>query len=181
MTNRVTNVNIETMKNKYLLGVFGDEEHLLDAFEDLKANSYKIEEVYSPYPIHEILTGMGHKTRMTHAAFALGVVAVLGLLGFMYYAAVISWPLIYGGKPFNAFPSFIVVTLVATILIVTLGTLFFFSARAKIFPGKKAEIIHEGATDDKFVIVFNASDIKDNKDELYRLLKRHGVEDIVEK
>jgi len=157
------------------MGVFDDEDNLIQAFEKVKEMGIRPIEVYTPYPIHEILEGMGKKTRITHAAFFYGIFGALGVLGFLYYAAVISWPLHYGGKPFNSFPSFIVVSIVATILIITLLTLFTFSARAKIFPGKEAEIFHKQATDDKFVIVFDAEGFGEKADEINSIIKEHGI------
>ncbi|WP_297098189.1 DUF3341 domain-containing protein [uncultured Draconibacterium sp.] len=162
------------MSKKYILGVFDDEATLVDAFEKLKDKGVMPVEVYTPYPVHEILEGMPIKTRITHAAFFYGLFAALGILGFLTYAASISWPLHYGGKPFNAFPSFIVVTIVATILAITLLTLFTFSARAKIFPGKKAEIFHEQATDDKFVMVFDEAGIANDSESVKSILTEHG-------
>lgn len=160
---------------KYILGVFEDEATLVDAFEKIKAKGILPIEVYSPYPIHEILEGMGKKTRITHAAFFYGLFAAVGILGFLTYAAAIDWPLKYGGKPFNAFPSFIVVTIVATILSITLLTLFTFSARAKIFPGKKPEIFHNRATDDRFVIVLDKESLGQNAETIQSIIKEHGV------
>ncbi|WP_297086955.1 DUF3341 domain-containing protein [uncultured Draconibacterium sp.] len=162
------------MSKKYMLGVFNDEATLVDAFEKLKNKGLTPVEVYTPYPVHEILEGMPIKTRITHAAFFFGLFAAIGILGFLTYAAVYSWPLHYGGKPFNAFPSFIVVTIVATILSITLLTLFTFSARANIFPGKKAKIFHERATDDKFVMVFDEADIVKNSELVKTILTEHG-------
>lgn len=162
------------MNKGYFTGVFHDEESLVKAFGRLRDVGIKPEEVYTPYPIHAILDGMGNKTRITHAAFFYGLFAVIGLLGFMYYVSVIDWPLIFGGKPFNAFPSFIVVTIVATILIITLATLFTFSVRAKIFPGKKAEIVHLGATDDKFVMLFSDSIGKEKEEIVVNIIQEHG-------
>lgn len=162
------------MSKKYMLGVFNDEATLVDAFEKIKAKGVLPVEVYTPYPIHEILEGMGKKTRITHAAFFYGLFAAVGILSFLTYAAVIDWPLQYGGKPFNAFPSFIVVTIVATILSITLLTLFTFSARAKIFPGKKAEIVHPRATDDKFVIVLDPESLGSNAKVVEKIIKEHG-------
>ena len=162
------------MSEKYILGVFDDEATLVDAFEKLKDKGVMPVEVYTPYPVHEILEGMPIKTRITHAAFFYGLFAALGILGFLTYAASISWPLHYGGKPFNAFPSFIVVTIVATILSITLLTLFTFSVRAKVFPGKKAEIFHERATDDKFVMVFDEAGIENDRESLKAILTEHG-------
>lgn len=162
------------MSKDYILGVFDDEATLVDAFEKIKSKGVLPLEVYTPYPIHEILEGMGKKTRITHAAFFYGLFAALGILAFLTYAAVIDWPLRYGGKPFNAFPSFIVVTIVATILSITLLTLFTFSARAEIFPGKKAKIFHERATDDKFVMVFSKDVLGNNEKEIQSIITEHG-------
>lgn len=162
------------MTKNFILGVFDDEATLVNAFKKLKDKGVLPVEVYTPYPVHEILEGMPIKTRITHAAFFYGLFAALGILGFLTYAAVIDWPLRYGGKPFNAFPSFIVVTIVATILVITLLTLFTFSARAKIFPGKKAEIFHKRATDDKFVMVFDEERIENDSVAVKSILTEHG-------
>ncbi len=162
------------MNKEYILGVFNDEESLVEAFEKVKKKGIMPVEVYTPYPVHKILEGMGNKTKITHAAFFYGLFAAIGILGFLSYAAGISWPLQYGGKPFNAFPSFIIVTIVATILSITLLTLFTFSARAKIFPGKKPEIIHERATDDKFVMVLDKKSLGKENDSIRSIIKELG-------
>ncbi len=161
--------------NDFLLGVFNDEESLIEAFGKVKEKGIQPVEVYTPYPVHEILEGMGKKSFITHAAFAYGVLSALGIIGFLYYAAVISWPLNYGGKPFNAFPSFITVTIVATILCITLLTLFTFSIRAKIFPGKHPEIFHPRATDDKFVMVLDKSSLGENSEIVQAIISEHGA------
>lgn len=162
------------MTKDYILGVFKDEESLVSAFGKVKEKGIIPVEVYTPYPVHEILEGMGNKTRITHAAFFYGLFAALGILAFLTYAASYSWPLNYGGKPFNSFPSFIVVTIVATILSVTLLTLFTFSARAKIFPGKVPEIFHERATDDRFVMVIDKKSLGNNKDAINSIISEYG-------
>lgn len=162
------------MNKEYILGVFNNEENLVEAFEKVKEKGVQPVEVYTPYPIHKILEEMGNKTRITHAAFFYGLFAVVGVLAFLSYAAGISWPLQYGGKPFNSFPSFIVVTIVATILSITVLTLFTFSARAKIFPGKKPEIIHERATDDKFVMVLDKKSLGSENDSIESIIKKYG-------
>lgn len=170
-----------TMNKKYLIGVFNDEHTLIDAFEQALKKGVVIEEVYTPYPIHEILHGMKNKTRITYAAFFYGVMAVTLLIGGMYYAAVIDWPLHFGGKPFNTFPSFIVVTIVATILTITILTLFTFSARSKIYPGKKANIIDVRATDDKFIILLDQENMGIDKPEVTALFQNNGATEIYEK
>jgi hypothetical protein len=162
------------MNKEYILGVFKDEESLVEAFEKVKQKGILPIEVYTPYPVHEILEGMGNKTRISHAAFFFGLFSAAGILTFLTWAATISWPLNYGGKPTNSFPSFIVVTIVATILSITLLTLFTFSARAKIFPGKVPEIVHERATNDRFVMVLDKNKLGENADSIQQIITEHG-------
>lgn len=169
------------MNKKYLVGVFDDEHTLVDAFENALVKGVVVEEVYTPYPIHEILQGMKTKTHISYAAFFFGVAAVVLLIGGMYYAAVIDWPLHFGGKPFNTFPSFIVVTIVGTILLITLGTLFTFSVRSKIYPGKKADIIDIRATDDKFIILLDQEKMGIEKPEITKLFQSYGATEVYEK
>ena len=163
------------MNKDYLLGVFNDEDSLVEAFQKIKAKGIKPVEVFMPYPVHEIIEGMGKKTRITHAAFFYGLFAAIGILSFMYWAAAINWLMFYGGKPPGSFPSFIVVTIVATILSITLLTLITFSVRAQIFPGKIPEIYHQRATDDKFVIVLDRADFGEHKSEIEKIIKEHGI------
>lgn len=166
---------------KYLVGVFDDEHKLVDAFENALEKGVVIEEVYTPFPIHEILIGMKKKTRISYAAFFFGLFGATSFLGFMYYAAVISWPLQFGGKPFNTFPSFIVVTIVGTILTVTLLTLLTFSVRSKIFPGRKANIVDPRVTDDKFIIVLDQDKIGMEATTVTRLFESLGASEVYEK
>jgi hypothetical protein len=162
------------MNKDYILGVFENEESLVSAFEKVKEKGVLPVEVYTPYPVHEILEGMGNKTRITYAAFFYGLFAAIGILAFLTWAASLSWPLNYGGKPFNSFPSFIVVTIVATILSITILTLFTFSARAKIFPGKVPEIFHERATNDRFVMVIDKNSLGENSAEINSIISEYG-------
>lgn len=169
------------MSKRFIVGVFNDEHTLIDAFENAQKNGVVIKEVYTPYPVHEILHGMKNKTHISHAAFFYGIFAVIALIGGMYYAAVVDWPLHFGGKPFNTFPSFIVVTIVGTILIITLLTLLTFSVRSKIYPGKNAEIIDIRATDDKFIILLEKDTMGVEKSVVEKIFKQNGASEIYEK
>ena len=62
------------MNDELIIGVFHDEDSLVDAFHKVKGKGITPVEVYTPYPIHEIIEGMGKKTRITHAAFFFGLI-----------------------------------------------------------------------------------------------------------
>ncbi len=151
------------MNTKYKIGVFDDEERLISSIKTLQAQGCEIHEVYMPYPVFEVLHLLKRKTRLPVAAYFYGLVGALGVLAFLYYTSVISWPIVYGGKPLNSFPSFIIITIVLMIFIVTIASLASFSIVSKLYPGRKNVIFHEGATDDMFLIVLDRDAIGEEK------------------
>lgn len=167
------------MDLQYKIGVFQEEEAMLSAFRKMKEQKIEIEDVFTPYPIHEILENHGRKSRITVVGWLYGFFATIGVLAFLIYTAVIDWPLNYGGKPSNAFPSFIVITIILVIFSITILSLFTFSWRANLWPSNEKPIYHEGATDDKFVILINKNKADTGKAE--SLMKECGAIEVIEK
>ena len=167
------------MEKKHIMGVFDGEESLVNAFRELKKQEIEISDVFTPFPIHEVLENHGRKSRIITVGWFYGLFSALAVLAFLFYTAVIDWPMNYGGKPSSAFPSFLVITIVLTIFSVTILSLFTFSARAKIWPNVDKPIFHERATDDKFVILFEKDRIDQEKVE--NMLKEAGATEIIEK
>jgi hypothetical protein len=143
------------MSSSHLIGVFDEEWGLVKAVEEIRGKDLPIEEVYTPYPIHEVIHAMGTRSKLQIFAYFYGLFGALAVLAFLYWTSVIDWPINYGGKPFNSFPSFIIITIILTIFIVTIFSLATFSGRAKLWPGKQHKVYDPRATDDKFVIVVN--------------------------
>lgn len=141
------------MAKKFKIGVYNNEERFISSMRELKEKNVPIYDVFTPYPIHEVFHILHRKSRLALAAYFFGLFGIIGTLAFLYYTSVISWPINYGGKPFNSFPSFIVVTIVITIFTVTILSLLLFSVRSKMVPGRDNTIFDLRATDDKFIIV----------------------------
>jgi hypothetical protein len=169
------------MSKPYFVSVFDEEQKLLAGIKAVKEKNVKIDEIYTPYPMHEVIEAMGQKSRFTFIAFVYGFMAVIGVLSFLYYTSVVDWPINYGGKPTSAFPSFIIITLVLTIATITILSLFTFSIRARIYPGKKYTLPDLRATDDKFVMVFDGETSGAGFDDLNRMLKDCGAEEVYKK
>lgn len=149
------------MINTYKIGVFDKEEKFISAISLLQEQKIIIYDVFTPYPVHEVFHLLKRKSKLPTAAYFFGLFGIIGTLAFLYYTSVIDWPVVYGGKPFNSFPSFIVVTIILTIFTVTIASLAAFSFRSKLFPGRDNTIFDYRATDNMFVIVVN-TDSKDN-------------------
>jgi hypothetical protein len=146
------------MIRNFKIGIFDDEERFLSSIRSLIEQEFLIYDVYTPYPVHEVFHLLKRRSRLPTAAYFFGLFGIIATLAFLYYTSVIDWPLVYGGKPFNSFPSFIVVTIIVTILTVTIASLVLFSARSKLFPGRENTIFDQRATNDKFVIVVEIAD-----------------------
>lgn len=168
-----------TMKKNKLVAVFDNETGLVGALEALKNNQVKPIEIYTPYPVHEALTMVRGNSRIPTVSWIYGFVGAASVLAFLYWTSVINWPINYGGKPFNSFPSFIIITIVLTILIVTIGSLFTFSVVASLYPGMKSNVVDKRATNDKFVMVFDISDAKLGSG-FGETLKSHGASEVYE-
>ena len=170
------------MMRTFKIGIFDDEGKFLSSIRSLQEQKLQIFDVFTPYPVHEVFHLLKRKSRLPTAAYFFGLFGIVATLGFLYYTSVIDWPLIYGGKPFNSFPSFIVVTIVVTILTVTLASLALFSARSKLFPGRDNTIFDLRATDDKFVIVVDTN-VPDQSQagRAGNLMKEQGAIEIIDK
>jgi hypothetical protein len=170
------------MTSKYKIGIFDEEDKFLKSICLLLEQEVTIYDVFTPYPVHEVFHILKRKSKLPTAAYFFGLFGILATLGFLYYTTVIDWPIVYGGKPFNSFPSFIVVTIILTIFTVTIASLAAFSARSKLFPGRDNTIFDYRATDNKFVIVV-ISEVTDKilSDKVVKIMLDAGAVEVFDK
>jgi hypothetical protein len=162
----------------FKIGVYDDEDKFLSSIRSLQENHIEIFEVFTPYPIHEVFHMLKRKSMLPVGAYFFGLFGMAATIGFLYYTSVINWPIVYGGKPFNSFPSFVVVTLVITIFLITILSLALFSARSNLLPGRDNTMFETGATDDKFVIVVETGTMKNDPGSM---MKQNGAIEVFEK
>jgi hypothetical protein len=170
------------MAKTFKIGIFDNEEKFISSIRSLKEQKITIHDVFTPYPVHEVFHLLERKSKLPTAAYFFGLFGIIATLAFLYFTSVIDWPIVYGGKPFNSFPSFIVVTIVVTILTVTILSLALFSVRSKLFPGRDNTIFDIRATDDRFIIVVG-SDVPDLSvaDTAADIMKELGAVEVVDK
>ena len=170
------------MARTFKIGIFDDEGKFISTIRSLQEHEYQIFDVFTPYPVHDVFHLLKRKSRLPTAAYFLGLFGIIATLAFLYYTSVIDWPLVYGGKPVNSFPSFIVVTIIVTILTVTIASLVLFSARSKLFPGRNNTIFDLRATDDKFVIVIDTNSLdKSAIGNAGNIMEEQGAVEIIDK
>jgi hypothetical protein len=170
------------MAKTFKIGIFDDEEKFVSSIRSLKEKKFSIHDVFTPYPVHEVFHLLKRKSKLPTAAYFFGLFGIISTLAFLYYTSVIDWPIVYGGKPFNSFPSFIVVTIVVTIFTVTIASLALFSARSKLFPGRDNTIFDLRATDDRFIIVVDTEVSEPSGgDTAGEIMKQLGAIEVIDK
>ena len=150
------------MNKSKILGVFDDEEKLVSSVRGIQQKGIRINDVITPYPIHELFDLLRLKSRIPMAAFIYGVFAFIITFGFLYWTSVVNYPLIFGGKPQNTL-SFVVVIFVAIIFVTILFTIITFFLAEKKGPGAKVHFEFPGITDDRFVIIIDKGEDTDFK------------------
>lgn len=175
------------MADKVYYALYKDDEELKDAAKNLVENGIRVNDVFSPFPIHGIDPIIGVKqTRMGIVAFIFGITGtILALIGFQYFM-ISDWPMDIGGKPnenlFFNLPAFIPITFEFTVLLAAHGMAITYLIRNKTLPGMPAVNPDPRTTDDHFAIkILHSENPELNDDQLEELLKDTGIVELNQK
>jgi hypothetical protein len=173
---------MEADKN-FLVGVFDDEDAVLEGIRKVRGNGLKIHEVFSPFPVHGIDDALGLKrTRLPIAAFLFGMTGTSLALIMQIWMLGYDWPMIIGGKNFASLPPFIPVTFEMTVLLAALGMVGTFMIASGLKPYSWPRQFDVRSTDDKHVMAIDlALNGGKSKDEIARILKTAGASEVNEK
>ncbi|MFN5170357.1 MAG: DUF3341 domain-containing protein [Cyclobacteriaceae bacterium] len=166
----------------YLVGVFNDEDVLLHGVEHIREKGVRIEEVYTPFPVHGLDEALGYKrSRLPIAAFLFGMTGTLLALTMQIWMLGFDWPMIIGGKNFASLPPFVPVTFELTVLLAAFGMVGTFMIASDLKPYKWPRQFDIRSTNDKHVMAIDLASNKLSKDEIARILKENGAEEVNEK
>jgi len=173
---------MEVDKN-YVVGIFDDEDVVVNAVKSVRSKGIKIFEVYSPFPIHGLDEALGYKeSRLPIAAFMFGITGTTLALTMMYYMLGYDWPMVIGGKNFTSLPPFIPVTFELTVLLAALGMVATFLIVSDLKPYKKPRLFDIRITDDKHVMAIDlANNTNFSKEQLMSVMQEAGAEEVKEK
>ncbi|WP_161889219.1 DUF3341 domain-containing protein [Pontibacter russatus] len=170
------------MNKKFVLGIYDDEDVLLHAIENIRAAGTKIYEVFSPYPIHGIDDVLGIKrSRLPIVAFFGGLTGMSFALWMQIWMLGFDWPMIIGGKPHIALPSFIPVTFELTVLFSAFSMVIAFFIVQGLKPSLRVNVFDKRSTDDKFVMAIEVKEGVTDLSALNKLLRSNGAVEVNEK
>jgi len=172
---------MESNKN-FVVGIFNDEDVLLHAVENIRGKGVKIQEVFSPFPVHGLDEVLGYKrSRLPIAAFFFGMTGTSLALIMQIWMLGYDWPMIIGGKDFVSLPPFIPVTFEMTVLLSAFGMVITFFIVSDMKPYKWPRQFDNRSTDDKHVMAIDLAENKLSKDEISLILKDSGASEVNEK
>lgn len=149
---------------------FDHPDHLMYAASQARDASYRDFDAYSPFPIHGMDEAMGlPRSWIPWVTFFAGLTGLstaatieFGIMGF-------DWPMIFGGKPFIAWPSFVPVMFELTVLFAGVTTAIVMLAAAGCF--RKPFIISPEITNDRFVLWISANDEKFDGEDVVEFMR----------
>lgn len=104
-------------------GLFDTPDEIIEAAHKVADSEYEKYDVHTPYPVHGMDGAMKLKpSRLPYVALVVGLSAMLGMLGFMYWITTTDYPVIVGGKPFFSFPAWVPVLFEITVLSASIAT-----------------------------------------------------------
>ncbi len=165
--------------SNFILGIFDDEDVLMNAVKDVRKSGIKIHEVYSPYPIHGLDEVLGYKrSKLPIAAFLFGLLGTILALTMQFYMNKFDWPMIIGGKDFASI-TFVPVTFEVTVLLAAFGMVGVFMVTSNLKPWGQPRIFDLRSTDDKHVMAIDiANNASLSTDVITEVLKNSGATEI---
>lgn len=165
---------------KVLYGLYNDEEDLKKAVKTARAGHLDIMDVYTPFPVHGLDPVMGLKeSRLHQLGFIYGAIGASFGFGLMSWVSTRDWPLVFGGKPYWAVPSFIPITFEMTVLFAAWGMTLTFYTICGLWPGVKAKTLDNRITDNKFCIAFDVTNADDaDADSIRSFFGKTGADEV---
>lgn len=169
---------MEGSKN-FVLGVYDDEDVLLKAIKEVRGAGVKIDEVYSPFPVHGIEDVLGYKrSRLSVVAFMFGALGTCLALTMQIGMLGIDWPMIIGGKDFIAIPDFVPVTFELTVLLASFGMVGTFLIISNLKPWAKPRIYDIRITDDKHVMAVDLASNDLSEEQIKGIISGSGASEV---
>ncbi len=171
------------MSERRLYGItalFDNPEKVLSASKAVADEGFKNFDTYTPYPIHGLDNAMKLKRSMIGAiTLILGMTGVVSLVLFTWWTNSVDYPLIIGGKPHFAWPSYVPLMFEMGVLVGAVSTVIALLAIWLGLP-RNSHPLHDTkfirrVSDDSFGICIEAQDPKFDEKRTAEFLRTLGA------
>ncbi len=170
------------MSRRIFMSIYEREDDILGVVVAARQKGLTIVDVFSPYAVHGLERIAGFRpSRLPIVAFLLGLTGCTFMTWFAFWTSTVSWPINVGGKPWNSLPAFIPVIFELTVLFAGVGVVLVLFARARLWPGKEADLPFDGITNDRFALFIEESDATFDPGEVRHLCERFNAVHIEER
>jgi hypothetical protein len=161
-----------------LLAEFRTPGALVKAAHAVHDGGYTVD-AYTPYPMEEVIEALHlHHSHVPRVVLAGGIAGLAGGWGLQYWASVIEYPMNIGGRPFNAWPAFVVPAFETTVLFAALAAVVGMLALNGL-PQPYHPVFNSpafsAASRDRFFICVEARDPKFDREATRRFLEGLGA------
>ncbi|GAB2522318.1 DUF3341 domain-containing protein [Spirosoma aerophilum] len=164
---------------KFLVGIYDDDDVVLSAVKEVKGAGVRIQEVYSPFPIHGLDVALGHpRSRLGIAAFLFGLSGTLTALALTYYTEGFDWPMIVGGKDSYSPIIYVPIIFELTVLFCALGMVGTFLLSNGMGPTVKPLMYDLRTTDNKFAMAIDLSKNNIGEGDIEQILRKSGAAEV---
>jgi mono/diheme cytochrome c family protein len=166
-----------------ITAIFNSPEKLLRAADAVIKEGYKNYDAYSPYPIHGLDTAMKLKRSSIGAVTLIaGLSGAALLLLFTWWTNSIDYPLVIGGKPYFAWPSYVPLMFEMAVLFGAVSTVIALIAVWLGLP-RNSHPLHDTefmkrVADDRFGICIESQDPKFDERKTNDFLRMLGAEKV---
>jgi len=165
-----------------VVGIYSDTNALMHGAETVRDAGYKKWDCHTPFPVHGLDGAMGLKdTPLAYIVLTIGFIGLAFSIFLQGYTNAIDYKVIYGGKPFFAWPAFVPVCFELFVLFTAIaisGSLLFLCKLLKWHhPLHDSDIMKE-VTCDKFAVVLQSDDALFSEEKATKLLEKGGCKDI---
>jgi hypothetical protein len=162
-----------------MVAEFADDRDLLMAAREARRFGYTKMEAYSPFPVHGIDDALGvPRSRLGWIVLGVGLTGTLSAILLQWWTGAVSYPLVIGGKPYFSMEFATPVTFELTILFAAFAAvvgMFALNGLPRFYHPVFNYSSYAGATDDRFLLVIEASDPVFDPDEGEDLMKTLGA------
>ncbi len=145
-----------------LVAEFADDRDLLIAAREARRFGYTKMDAYSPFPVHGIDDALGvGRSKLGWIVLPIGLAGTASAILLQWWTGAVSYPLVIGGKPLFSMEFATPVTFELTVLFSAFAAvlgMFALNRLPQFYHPVFNYSRYPGATDDRFLLLIEASD-----------------------